>query len=109
MRFLQKTLCVSAAVEDTDDVYLVFFVVDKVVNDISVHWQFVQSFSIPWFPQDGGITRRKRRKICDGVADSLNLIFSSAYFLEMKGNIGIRCFSDQKEQRGNIEPDTFGS
>lgn len=54
MRFLQKTLCVSAAVKDTDDVYHVFFVVDKVVNDISVHWQFVQSFSIPWFPQDGG-------------------------------------------------------
>ena len=32
MRFLQKTLCVSAAVKDTDDVYHVFFVVDKVVN-----------------------------------------------------------------------------
>ena len=101
MRFLQKTLCVSAAVKDTDDVYHVFFVVDKVVNDISVHWQFVQSFSVPWFPQDGGITRRKRRKICDGVADSSNLMFSSAYFLEMKGNIGIGV-SQIRKSRGGI-------
>lgn len=62
MRFLQKTLCVSAAVKDTDDVYHVFFVVDKVVNDVSVHWQFVQSFSIPWFPQDGGDNEKETKK-----------------------------------------------